>query len=133
MHYKTRHRACHHTSDTSDTTPLIKEAIQREVQTSYQGACGNHQKHTMTSGNAAGPQTMIRLRFSHKISTPEAWWVPCQTEGPKTGRMNRDTGNSRYMKENIKQECDRLGWMSRLRPKPHRQKFIQEKGGPNAH
>lgn len=129
MHHRAS-GAGHRTSNASDAAPLMprqKEAhLGKMVRSSPQEASRTRQKSSMASGNAVKPRIMIRLPLCHKLPAPEAWWVPCQTKRTKRGQMRGEPGISHRPKTSQGQGCCRLEWLSRLRPKPHRQKFIEE-------
>lgn len=124
-------RGCHHTGNMSDTIPLIPDATESRKEKSIfgQDAGGIHQKHTITSGKTVKSQATVRLRLRHSLPAPEAWWIPRQLNKTERGQLKRAAGVNHQQKANQAQACDRLGWLTRLRPKPHRQRFISEKGG----
>ncbi|KAJ5472067.1 hypothetical protein N7539_008636 [Penicillium diatomitis] len=79
-------------------------------------------------GKAVKSQATIRLRLRHSIPAPEAWWIPRKPNKLERGQLKRAAGINPHQKANQAQACDRFGWLARLRPKPHRQMFISERG-----
>jgi hypothetical protein len=116
----------------SETIPLIPGATEsrkeKPIQDFGQDAGGIHPKHNITSGKAVKSQATVRLRLRHSLPALEAWWIPRQPNKTERGQLKRAAGINPQQKANQAQACDRLEWLTRLRPKPHRQRFISEKG-----
>ncbi|KAJ5340316.1 hypothetical protein N7541_009440 [Penicillium brevicompactum] len=107
-----RKRTHQSAGDVSEATPLLERGGRNQHP---EGTTSTRRFRTQPS---LEKKTTLRLRLRQEYFDPgldEAWWTSLSTPNPDgEGRGHKQ------LKENADREQARLGWMQRLRPKPHR-------------
>ena len=104
----------------TDTMPLLESAYEkRSSQRNEQEPVSGTEPIRPFCGQA---QTTLPLRLLQDYVLSEAWWTPFKASSSQEEGSERNE----YREKPTTGE-DRLDWMRRLRPKPHRQCVLTER------
>ncbi|KAJ6033840.1 uncharacterized protein N7446_007915 [Penicillium canescens] len=113
-----RRKARQAAGDVPEATPLLERSARKTEKGRNQHPEGRMSTRRFQPQPPLEKQTTLRLRFRQAYFDPgpeEDWWTSLSTTNPDgEGRGHKQ------LKENTDKEQARLGWMQRLRPKPHR-------------
>ncbi|CAG8268363.1 unnamed protein product [Penicillium salamii] len=117
MAHAARKRMHQSAGDVSEATPLLERSAMTEGGRNQQPE-GRTSTRRFRTQPSLEKKTTLRLRLRQEYFDPgpeEAWWTSLSTPNPDgEGRGHKQ------LKKNADREQARLGWMQRLRPKPHR-------------
>ncbi|KAI2734197.1 hypothetical protein DTO013E5_10166 [Penicillium roqueforti] len=113
-----RKRTHQSAGDVSEATPLLEMSAKKTEEGRYQRPEGRTSTRRFRTQPSLEKKTTLRLRLRQEYFDPgpdEAWWTSLST--PNADGEGR---GHKQLNENVDREQARLGWMQRLRPKPHR-------------
>ncbi|CAI7609315.1 unnamed protein product [Penicillium palitans] len=118
MAHVARKRTRQSAGDVSEATPLLERSARKTEGGFNQHPEGTTSTRRFRTQPSLEKKTTLRLRLRQEYFDPgseEAWWTSLSTPNP-----NGEGRGHKQLEENADREQARLGWMQRLRPKPHR-------------